>query len=166
MKLGFTVGLGDKKNTALDNANGKVVNCDFYPLVINSLPAGFTAKTLLEYFRKNINRFSEPECTFDPYSYSFFPNSFADTARWNAFYDASVGAIVHIDISFNDGSVILSRYRNQISINSNYENHNFMFSTLNSPLDFDHPVAGNREFGIYNTVDNLNRYFFYAMGGR
>lgn len=147
----------------LENANGTVVNCDFYPIVINSLPTGFTAKSLLEYFRININSFSEPECRFDPYSFSFFSNSVSDTSRWNSSFDASVGAIVHIDIP-NEGSVILSQYKNQIGINNNYENHNFMFSTLNSPLDFSHPVAGNREFGIYNTADNPNRHFFYTMG--
>jgi len=148
----------------LENADGTVVNCDFYPIVINSLPNGFTAKSLLEYFRLNINLFSEPVCTFEPYKFNFFSNSFADTGRWYSPYESSAGAIVHLDIAGNDGSVILSRYRNQIGTTGNYENHNFIFSTLNSPLDFSHPVAGNREFGIYNTPDNPNQYFFYTMG--
>ncbi|MBS1571340.1 MAG: hypothetical protein JST62_02945 [Bacteroidetes bacterium] len=93
-----------------------------------------------------------------------FSNSFADTGRWNSPYESSAGAIVHLDIAGNDGSVILSRYRNQIGTTGNYENHNFIFSTLNSPLDFRHPVAGNRRFGIYNTAERPDEWTFYTMG--
>jgi hypothetical protein len=32
------------------------------------------------------------------------------------------------------------------------------------PLDTDYPVAGNREFGIFNTTSNPNEFTFYTMG--
>jgi amino acid permease len=43
--------------TNLDEAFGTAVNCDYYPLQITQLPTGFTAQSLVEYFRKNLNSY-------------------------------------------------------------------------------------------------------------
>jgi len=34
-------------------------------------------------------------------------------------------------------------------------------STVETPIDGDHPVAGNRRFGIYKTIENPNQWTFY-----
>jgi hypothetical protein len=39
----------------------------------------------------------------------------------------------------------------------------FTFSTITSPLDYNHPVSGNREFGIFENP-NGDGYTFYIMG--
>jgi len=35
---------------------------------------------------------------------------------------------------------------------------------MSSPLDDNHPVSGNREFGIYNDPSRPGEYTFYTMG--
>ncbi len=150
----------------LDNASGPVVNCDFFPIRITQLPAGYTASSLLEYFRTNIDSFSQPAAGFMPYLYSstIFGPTFYDSARFFAPYQQSVGALIHILITGNDGTVMQTEYQQSYAPLSANESHSFMFTTLQSPLDGAHPVAGNRRFGIYNTPSNPNEYTFYTMG--
>lgn len=105
--------------------------------------------------------------TFNPYNYTwgiFNPISFNDTTRFNAPYQNSVGALVKIGIGGNNGSVIESKYENYTSPSYSHESHQFMFSTLHTPLDNHHPVGGNRAFGIYNSTGYPNIYTFYTMG--
>jgi len=150
----------------LSAAAGTIVNCDFFPVKIIQLPTGYTAQSLLEYFRKNINTFAQPSNTFEPYSYVLggFGPSIYDSAKFNTSYQNSLGALVHIGITLNDGTVIESKYENYNSPPYNHESHQVMFSTLRSPLDFTHPVGGNRAFGIYNSTGNPTEYTFYTMG--
>ncbi len=58
----------------------------------------------------------------------------------------------------DDGTVIESDYQ------SNANGAFFKFSTMTSPLDFNHPVSGNREFGVYPDPQNPGTYTFYTMG--
>lgn len=69
-------------------------------------------------------------------------------------------AVVHIDM-IQGGSVILSDYQNSY-LPSNYQSHNFIFSTLVTPLDGFHPVSGNRKFGIYTDISG--GFTFFTMG--
>ncbi len=59
----------------------------------------------------------------------------------------------------NDGTVVLSDYYRS----SSPFKCRFTYSTISSPLDFAHPVSGNREFGIFANPNN-NGYIFYTMG--
>jgi len=54
----------------LEDASGPVINCDFFPVRIKSLPAGMSSEYLIEFFRKNINSFIDPTVgvTFTPYN--------------------------------------------------------------------------------------------------
>jgi len=65
-----------------------------------------------------------------------------DTNRFNQPGAASVGSLVHINMT-NDGTVIESDYQN--TANGVY----YKYSTMTSPLDLNHPVSGNREYGVY-----------------
>jgi hypothetical protein len=143
----------------LQNADGSVVNCDFFPVRITQLPPGFTAESLLEYFRTHINEFISPSQnkSFHPYKHG----SFNDSARFFKPYEQSLGAIVHINME-NDGSVIISDYKRNHST-AGHLWHQFTFSTLETPLDFEHPVAGNRQFGIYSNSATPNEFTFYTM---
>ena len=80
-----------------------------------------------------------------------------DTQLFNQTGAQSVGSLVHIHMA-DDGTVIESDY--QSNANGTY----FRFSTMTSPLDFNHPVSGNREFGIYPDPNNPGTYTFYTMG--
>lgn len=150
----------------LDAASGAMINCDFFPVNITSLPNGYTAKELLEYFRLNIDYFAQPSVNFTPYIYQAgaFGNVINDAVKFNAPYEESIGALIHIDILGNDGSVIISDYKNYSMPSFSHESHQFKFSTLHTPLDYSHPVGGTRAFGIYNSTSNPNQYTFYTMG--
>jgi hypothetical protein len=146
----------------LNNGASTVVNCDFFPVKINLLPFKpgtgnrYTPSEFLEFFRKNMNIFSTSNAVFGPYNSGALNDSllyYKDTIN-------SLGAVVHIDM-LQDGSVILSRYRNSY-FPSSYQSHSFIFSTLVTPLDGYHPVSGNREFGIH--TDNSGGFTFYTMG--
>ena len=145
---------------SLQDASGSVVNCDFFPVRITQLPTGFTAESLLEYFRTHINEFISPSQnkSFHPYQ----DGSFNDAARFFSPYEASIGTLIHIDM-LNDGSVIISDYQRSTYAAGNKWNR-FTFSTLETPLDYEHPVAGNRQFGIYSNPGNPNEFTFYTMG--
>jgi hypothetical protein len=148
---------------SLDDAYGTVVNCDFFPVKITSLPTGMTSDSLLEYFRKNLDTFCNPVCSFSPYFlYSSNPNNtfftFSDSIKFNSVRQNSLGSLIYIDISGDDGVVVLSDYHN-----SNISGYSFTFTTLKAPGAFNHPVAGHRKFGIY--PDPLHGgYNFYTMG--
>ncbi|MCX6263275.1 MAG: hypothetical protein NTZ47_01865 [Bacteroidetes bacterium] len=144
---------------SLTNAYGAAVNCDFFPVRIKKLPMGVSPKEFLEYFRKNINKFISPDVNvvFNPYR----SGSFDDTRHFNNDFENSLGSLINIQM-FNSGSVIISDYQN--STNPNAERHYFKFSTMETPLDLEHPVAGNREFGIYEDPNKKGEYIFYISG--
>lgn len=153
--------------TNLSDAYGGVVNCDYFPVKITQLPNGFTAQSLTEYFRKNINSFVDNslgiyfEAYQQNYTYNGVTSLFIDTAKFNANQENSLGALIHIHM-LDDGSVVESDYFHS-NVNG-IQKHRFKFTTMSTPLDDDHPVAGNREFGIFNTQASPNEYTFYTMG--
>jgi hypothetical protein len=146
----------------LEEARGPVVNCDFFPLKIDKLPTGMNAAQFLDYFRLNINSFITltgiGATKFSPYKDGLFD----DSQQWLKSGPQSLGATVHIDMA-NDGSVILSDYSNMVNTDGS-QTHSFTFSTLETPFDLEHPVAGNRKFGIYSNPSNPNAFTFYTMG--
>jgi len=144
---------------SLEEAYGPVVNCDYFPLRITQFPNSLTPGEFLEYFRLNINSFITSPITVQ-FS-TTFGTTFNDYTKWNQSSGNALGALNHVYIPGNSGSVILSDYQH---INTTTEQHYFKLSTLETPFDNEHPVAGNREFGLFNTSDSLSRYTFYTMG--
>jgi hypothetical protein len=156
---------------SLQDAYGPVVNCDYFPLQVSQFPMNnstglrMTPSEFLEYFRLNINNFITPPVEVN-FSCIFGPQ-FDDCAKWNQDGANSLGALNHIyiggpSISSNNGSIILSDYHHDNTIN--HESHYFKVSTLETPFDYEHPVAGNREFGIFSNAAAPNQYTFYTMG--
>jgi hypothetical protein len=142
---------------SLAKGYGTVVNCDYFPIRIKKLPLGISPKDLLESFRKNINSFisSDIDVKFMPYK----DNYFDDSNQFNKDFKDCEGSLIHIDM-MNDGSVIISDYQN--SKLPNAERHYFKFTTMETPLDFEHPVAGHREFGIFEDPRATGEYIFYT----
>lgn len=137
----------------LGDATGPVVNSDFFPVNITSLPPGMTPASLTEYFRTHINNFISGSTRFEPYNFA----QINDTQLWNQPGVASLGALIHIHL-LDDGTVVESDY--QTSTDAAY----FRFTTLTSPLDGMHPVSGNREFGVYADPIHSGEFTFYTMG--
>jgi hypothetical protein len=138
---------------SLKNSAGSVVNTDFFPVRITQMPPGETAASLTEYFRTNINTFITTGENFTPYNFG----NVNDTNLFNQAGPASLGALVHIKM-INDGTVVESDY--QVTATS----AQFKFTTMTSPLDFNHPISGNREFGVYQDPSRPGEFTFYTMG--
>ena len=136
----------------LDNAAGTVVNCDYFPIKITVLPTingvQWTPQQVFEYFKNNINSVINTSIAeFEPYE-DLVVN---DETLWNSANPFT--ALLHIDM-IDDGSVIISDY--QVTPNL----CRMKASTLNSPIDYDHPVSGTREWGIQS--DPNGGFFFYT----
>lgn len=154
------------KIQAVTAATGGIVNCDYFTVHISQLPqlpngAASTPDNFLEYFRKNINQFisSSVGVSFQPYvGVTSLGNVYLnDNNLFNSSFENSLGAVIHISMA-DDGSVIQSEYmRNQQT-----HTFRFKFTTMTTPKDGEHPVAGNREFGIF--PDPSGGYCFYTMG--
>ena len=141
-----------------------VVNVDYYPVDIATLPktsAGvrMTPLEFLEYFRKNINSFATSTSVFSPY-YHYVAGSvnIDEASKFNSANISSKGAVVHIDIPLDDGTVVESDYYSNTTTN----NYWFTFTTMTSVLDGSHPLGGNRRFGLFPKAGG--GYTFYIAG--
>ncbi len=120
----------------IEEAAGQL-NLDFYPVTVTEMPliAGVraTPEALLERIRRDINSVVSTQfCTFTPLD--------EDQSRYLS--AAPVGSVVHIDMAarpnVEDGSVVVAEAAAD----------HWIFSTVRTPFDFDHPVSGNRWFGF------------------
>ncbi len=139
----------------VDKAFGHSLNLDYYPITVTRLPAHHgSPEELLKYIRKNLATF------FDPDIGRFAAYSQPDRVKWEADDpNAVLGAVMQFFMKFiswlpapEDGSVVAS------SVTDN----SWIFTTIDSPDDFTHPVSGHREFG-FETVGG-GTYTFYTRG--
>jgi hypothetical protein len=145
----------------IQDAMGGTVNCDYFYIKLYSMPilnnVQMSPEQFLEYFRTHFNDFIGPDVnvTFQPYIHYVGGTAIVnETNKFNSSYENSTGALVHIDM-LDDGTVVQSGYTRSAS------HSRFMFSTMKTPLDYAHPVAGNRQFGIFSSTDG---YYFYILG--
>ncbi|MGH1518767.1 hypothetical protein [Chryseobacterium sp. JK1] len=142
------------KITDLDDAASARVNMDLFPIKISSLPnkpnsnEKYTPAEFFNFFRLNINLFAEK---FTPIVDSNY--GIDDTALWNS--SNPLGALIHIEIPIDDGTVVCS------GVSSNA----WIFSTIKAPMGMDydgiHPVAGNRVFSYYMEGNTM---YIYTRG--
>ena len=139
---------------SLNGAGGTVINMDYFSVNLSLFPINpltgqtFNAPEFLDYFRRNINNFVEGS-TFEPYCETSFLCD-QETELWNS--NDPTGAIIYIDIPFDDGVVICSEYA------SDY----WHFITLEAPGAGNHPVSGTRQFGFEQNPDGS--YDFFTRG--
>lgn len=135
----------------LNGANGTMVNLDYFVVNVTSLPTNtatgqkFTADELLNHIRTNINNFVDGS-SFEPYC-KITSMCQTETNLWNS--NNPLGAIVYIDIPFDDGVVVLTKYKHDY----------WYFQTMNAPFAGNHPVSGTRQFG-YEILPNGSFNFF------
>lgn len=140
----------------LDDGLGARLNMDLFPVKITTMPKKpnsnqrYTPAEFFDFFRKNINLFAEK---FTPMEDNYY--GIHDTALWNS--TNPLGALIHIQIPLDDGTVVCSG----VSTNT------WIFSTVKAPLDWYHdgvhPVAGNRAFSYY-TNPNDGSITIYTRG--
>lgn len=150
----------------IENAKGSLVNNDYFAVTFDHLPnkpaphqnQQFTPQELLQYVRKNINDFIDTSLS------EFSPSTFTGIDEGAIWYSNNpMNAIVHIEITGNDGSVIVSGHQ------SNSNDSHWIFSTIQTPFvivtpgaDGLHPVSGNRKFGL--KVNSNGSYTIYTRG--
>ena len=142
------------KITDLDDGIGARLNMDLFPVKITNLPnkpgtnQKYTPEEFFDFFRKNINQFAEK---FIPIQDTYY--GIDDTTLW--FSNNPLGALIHIEIPGDDGTVICT----------GYWTNSWMFTTVKAPLDWYHdgihPVAGNRLFS-YTMVGS--EMYIYTRG--
>ena len=137
----------------LDAAFGAVVNLDYYGvrIPVGAIPNGMTAEEYVDHIRTNINSYIDTQIS----RFEFYPGLAGERARWEG--NDPAGTMFSIQLTpwaswIEDGTVIAS----QVGARS------WIFTTMWSRQDFDHPVSGNRRFGY---TDNGNGTItFYTRG--
>jgi Papain-like cysteine protease AvrRpt2 len=141
-------------------------NFDYYSVVIDTMPRNgrrgrslFTAESLLEYIRNNLNRFYDPGWAtwvtdmFQPYEAGI------DDTKWNS--RNPLGAVLFLDIWGPDnGAVVCSeKTANHWRFSTVRVTDNSARSYWGSPGG--HPVSGHREFGF---VSESGKVILYTRG--
>jgi outer membrane protein OmpA-like peptidoglycan-associated protein len=146
----------------IEDASGKL-NLDLYRVFVATLPnlssLGRTAtpEELLRHIRLNLNAFVDPAlANFEPFNHKL------DGPIWRS--ASPNDAVIHIDMRMgsqwanpDDGAVVVAR---------SAADH-WIFSTLWTFQDQDHPVSGNRQFGFFPARDpdtGLPGHVFYTRG--
>ena len=127
------------------------INLDFFPVKVNDLPVVdgelMTAEKLLLIVRRSFNHFVDPSMVeFDPYD----PE---DEPLWRGRNPA--GAVLHSEINIPGLNV-----KNGAVVVAHAEPSEWIFSTIWTVDDTDHPVSGNRQFGFQKRSDH--GYIFYT----
>jgi hypothetical protein len=137
----------------ITDANGTIVNMDYFAVNVTTLPNNpitgqqFSADEFLDYFRRNINTFSEDSGSeFEPYC-NIPSMCQLETDLWNS--NSPLGAIIYIDIPIDDGVVVCTEYTNSY----------WYFMTMNAPYAGNHPVSGTRQFGYEQGFDGSYNFF-------
>ncbi|MEQ9404463.1 MAG: hypothetical protein RIM99_12795 [Cyclobacteriaceae bacterium] len=151
---------GDWDIQYIEDAEGPVVNLDYFPVKITQLPNDpetgqtFTPGAFFNYVRTNLNTFFENNSTeFGPYNGN-------EAILWNS--SNYLGAIMRFDIIIeNDLGMIVGQQDGSV-ICSKQEPTIWTFTTIESPTDWNHPVSGNRQFGLQ--LDSDGSYTFYTKG--
>ena len=138
-------------------ASGNKVNLDYYSVKIKKLPkfnnVVCSSEFLFEFVRKHLNTF------LDNNTASFTNYSSNDGTTWESTNPLTSVMTFHIPIKgpiFDDASVICTSY----SVNQPTGSQ-WIFSPIQTPNDNQHPVSGNRQFGLRQIGDE---YEFYIRG--
>jgi hypothetical protein len=150
---------GDWNIQYIENAQGPVVNMDYFSVKISQFPINpttgqrFTPQGFYDYVRSNINTFFEGNSTeFGPY------NSTESTVWSSSNY---LGAIMRFDIALEIEGIVIGQQDGSVICSEN-NSMSWTFTTIESPMDWNHPVSGNRQFGLNYNSDGT--YTFYTRG--
>ncbi len=140
---------GDWNVQNIVDADGAVVNMDYFSIDVTDLPNNpktnveFTLEEFFNYIMDNLNDFIDQSIS------QFGSYNSTEQVIWDS--TNPLGAIMRFDIPVpsipilsNDGTVICSEY---------LSNSHWIFTTLESPKDWTHPVSGNRQFGYTENSD-------------
>ena len=126
------------------------INLDYYALTIKS---DESAQSFFALWRKDL-----PKHLFDrsssKYVYALKPYSDADSQTWTS--DNPKGALMSFTLAQVSGVIEFERGSVVVSCS---DATSFVFSTVNTQKDGDHPVSGNRGFGVVKNADGTLTLF-------
>lgn len=138
---------------AMAKAWSNKVNTDFYAVTIDKLPEGYTEETLLEFIRLNLADYTNAQNDFSAYDTK-------SEKLWKT--DDFTGAVMHFDVSLSGDYPNLTNL-DDLSVLATKDADNFwIFTPVGTALDFEHPLAGHRQFGL--TKNENGTYTFYTRG--
>lgn len=151
---GLTGWFSSAEIQSLDYSTSFTINMDVYPIKISNMPEKspgikYTPSEFFDFFRQNINNFT------DVNHGKFYPvvepqYGINDTNLW--FSNNPLNALITIEIPLDRGTVVCSGFGPQA----------WIFTTVKSPWDGEHPVSGNRLFGYY--IDSSGDMIIYTRG--
>lgn len=137
------------------NLPAATINLDYFYVELCDLPDDFLPAALYEILRSVFYDVLDAGCNSN---FELYPGyTFED---W---VDNPVGTPFQIDIPGNDGDVIAT-YQYNLDDNSEipYDGYHWIFTTIQGGKSGDHPVSGNRKFGMFKSSDNC--WTFYTLG--
>jgi hypothetical protein len=159
--LNFASGDPSKNQYYVQNikfAAGWAINLDRFEINVATLPVVNGVRdpgVFLEYIRTNLNSFIDNNITtFQPYVDP--AHNIDDTNLWLS--SNPVSAFLHLSIYSpipglgDNGSVVVD----------DHTNSHWTVSTIKTPVDGNHPVTGNRQWGYDTNSDGT--YTFYVTG--
>jgi hypothetical protein len=138
----------------LQESKGATLNMDYFPVRVNQLPEGVTPEFFLDILRSTFNSFLDSDIT------SFYGYNYNEHNLWTS--DNPLGSILRFNMLAIGGLEGLDNPDDGSVITSDFQDSYWVFSTLQTPGDFGHPVSGNRRFGF--TVNQDGSYTFYTRG--
>lgn len=147
----------------IERAQGEKLNLDIYCMNVSELPVvdnnKLTAEELQEYIRTHLNDF------FDQKISEFSSYSDRDEEKWQS--KNPINSVMHFDIY--EGPEPIKTMSKPIGgpddlsvITTEYTKDHWIFTTVQSPGDFGHPVNGHRKFGFKK--DAQQNLVFYVTG--
>jgi hypothetical protein len=120
------------------------VGLDHYPLRVTKLPDGKTVEQLFQDIRVELMK-GEKSTVIDTGNTQFSGYDAAHQSTWDS--TAPDGAIIHLNMyvfgaNAEDATVITSSY------SAGPNSGQWIFTTMKTKQNGEHPVSGNREFGL------------------
>ncbi len=130
------------KEQRIAQASGRLVNTDYYGIIISKMPKGFDSVILAEYIRTYFNLLTIKLSEFEAYD-----------AENKKIWDSKnyISAIMRFNTTFDDLSVFVSAQ------NPNY----WVMTPVTTVFDQEHPLSGHRQFGIVEASRNNKTYWIF-----
>lgn len=128
----------------MTDASGDEVNTDYYAVTIGKLPPNMTEAELYQNIRKGFASIMDGNKVADLYV--------TDEKKWKSSNPVGTIALFEDKMKMDDSPVFASK------ATANY----WIFTPLSTTWDWEHPLAGHRQFGLTKNEDGT--YTFYTRG--
>lgn len=132
------------------------INLDYFYVELCDLPEDLVPSELYSILRSVFSEELDLECNSD---FELYPDYTND--QW---VNNPVGVPFQIDIAGPNNGDVITTFEYNLDENAAvyYDGYHWIFTTIKGGINSDHPVSGNRKFGIFKSSDNC--WTFYTLG--